>query len=69
MSVLAIIPLDVKAANASINKGRPILMENSKSIISKEIVTLADRLITKHTGVVPISAAPQKKRFSLFRKG
>ncbi|HOL78754.1 MAG TPA: AAA family ATPase [Clostridiales bacterium] len=67
MSVIASVPHDVKAATACINKGLPIFVAHSKSLISKEIGNLANKIIQKHTGILPIDMQP-KKRFSLFKK-
>ena len=68
MSVIASVPHDVKAATASINKGLPIFVAHSKSLISKEIGNLANKIIQKHTGILPIDMIQPKKRFSLFKK-
>lgn len=68
MSVIASVPHDVKAATACINKGLPIFVAHSKSLISKEIGNLANKIIQKHTGILPIDMIQPKKRFSLFKK-
>ncbi len=69
INVFASVPADYSAALTCINKGAPVTVAQPKSELAKGIVSIADKIIEIHTGVVPIQAKEEKKGvFSKFKK-
>ena len=68
MKVFATVAADYSAALSSINKGVAVTVAQPKSELSKGIVSMTDRIIEIHTGVVPIKAKEEKKGKFLFKK-
>ena len=68
IEVFATVPADYSAAISSINKGVAVTVAQPKSEISKGIVSLTDKIIEVHTGIVPIKAKEEKKGKFRFKK-
>ena len=66
--MFGVVPADYQTAIASINKGVAVTASGPKSAISKGISDIANKIIEKHTGIVPIEEKEGKKN-GLFRFG
>ncbi len=64
--MFAIVPADYAAAVASINKGQAVTVAQPKSVISKKISEMAEKIIEIHTGVARIDEKKENKK-TLFK--
>lgn len=64
--MFAIVPADYAAAVASINKGQAVTVAQPKSVISKKISEMAEKIIEIHTGVACIDEKKENKK-TLFK--
>lgn len=64
--MFAVVPADYAAAVASINKGQAVTVAQPKSVISKKISEMAEKIIEIHTGVARIDEKKENKK-TLFK--
>lgn len=68
MPVFATIPLDIKSALDSVNKGQPIMISQPRSLAAKAIADAAEDIIAIHTGITPLTVKQRKRKQKINRK-